>query len=139
MDVIKILLAFGMIISLGIAIVALVQVNQIESGLTSQVKTVKNSVDQTNKQTEELQTNLEAHKESYKKDMIGSMNANCDIYSMPSSYSGDRATGNAICEERNAGTCMMVVAYGMLQNRNLIDECSFKGDTDSTVAYCCKI
>ena len=50
-----------------------------------------------------------------------------------------QVTGDDICKERGAGTCILMVNYDRFSSNDMIQKCTpyVTGRSDETVAYCC--
>ncbi len=71
--------------------------------------------------------------------VLDMLDKNCVIYSVSHPNSSREVTGDEICAERNAGTCILTIHYDDLDINSLIQRCTpyASGWSDKTVAYCC--
>jgi hypothetical protein len=63
----------------------------------------------------------------------------CTIWSVAVPDPKRQVTGDQICAERGAGTCILMVDYGRFSSNDMIQRCTpyVTGSSDKTVAYCC--
>jgi len=72
-------------------------------------------------------------------EVLEMLNQRCEIFSVLKLNSTRQVTGNDICNERNAGTCILMINYDRFSSNDMIQRCTpyVTGRSDKTVAYCC--
>ena len=72
--------------------------------------------------------------------VIDMLNRRCSIWSAAVSNATRQVTGDDICKEKNAGTCILMINYDRFSSNDMIQKCTpyVTGRSDTTTAYCCK-
>ena len=88
-----------------------------------------------------------------KQGVLNMFRDNCVIYSVTTPDPNRLVTGNDICREREAGTCVLTIPYERLNDAlsdsgagypgtglDVVQSCSWGPQkSDETVAYCCRV
>ena len=71
--------------------------------------------------------------------VLNMLNTKCSIWSVAVPNASREVSGDDICKERNAGTCILMINYNRLSSNDMIQKCTpyVTGTSDKTVAYCC--
>jgi hypothetical protein len=72
--------------------------------------------------------------------VLSMLDKNCSVWSVAVPNAARQVTGDDICKERGAGTCILMVNYDRFSLNDMIQKCTpyVTGRSDKTVAYCCK-
>ncbi|MBI4116679.1 hypothetical protein HY449_02960 [Candidatus Pacearchaeota archaeon] len=71
--------------------------------------------------------------------VLDMLDKKCSVWSVASPNASREVTGEDICNERQAGTCILMINYDRLPSQDMIQKCTpyVTGRSDTTVAYCC--
>jgi|SRR3989344_1884237 len=74
-----------------------------------------------------------------RQEVLDTINRGCSIYSVAVPNATRQVTGDEICRERNAGTCILMINYDRFSSNDMIQKCTpyVTGKSDETSAYCC--
>jgi len=74
------------------------------------------------------------------KAVLDMLDKNCAIWSVAKPSASRHVTGDDICQENNAGVCVLTIKYEGILSSDMIQKCTpfTTGRSDKTKAYCCK-
>jgi len=135
---ITISLLFVLLLIASLAIFTYIMIGQNKLSQTS--LTLQEKTSQLNIKLDQIQSQFDSFKTSYKQDILTMLDKNCGIWSVANPTGKREVTGDDICSERGAGTCILMVNYDRLASNDLIQRCTpyVTGKDDKMVAYCCR-